>query len=86
MTQEEQKISLLDVRGFYVLMLCTVQAIEDLKRHRADRKANNLMYTLVDSDGKDARVKSADIKVGMILKISEGEEIPSDVLLLKSSR
>ncbi|CAM9603064.1 unnamed protein product, partial [Ectocarpus sp. 12 AP-2014] len=60
---------------------------EDLKRHRSDNRVNNTEATAMDIHTRGGFVPVAwkDVKVGMMVKITDKEEIPADVVLLTSS-
>ncbi|KAL0216803.1 hypothetical protein P9112_008987 [Eukaryota sp. TZLM1-RC] len=60
------------------------EVIDDLSRWRQDRRTNLRRY-LVSNGQSFSMVLSQDIKVGNIIHIRENEEIPADVVVLKSS-
>lgn len=66
------------------LISATKEAIDDLGRYREDTKANQRTYK-VCRNGLKQNVESQNIHVGDIIYLTEGEEIPCDVLLLTSS-
>ena len=70
-----------------ILMLSALKEIvEDWKRHRADDKVNNATTNVLDKDkGKFIEKKWKDIHVGEIVKVSNGEFFPADLVVLSSS-
>jgi P-type E1-E2 ATPase len=63
---------------------CTQSLLDDFSRLRADREANKYPVT-VFRNGKFITINSADVSVGDLMKITEGEHIRADMILLKSS-
>ncbi|KAI9297264.1 phospholipid-translocating P-type ATPase [Neoconidiobolus thromboides FSU 785] len=57
---------------------------DDYKRWKADQQFNERYYSKLRSDGSLKPIQSGQIKVGDIVKISQDEEIPCDLVLLKS--
>lgn len=70
-----------------ILMLSALKEIvEDWKRHRADDKLNNTKTSVLDKDnGKFKVSKWKDLRVGEIVKVSNGEYFPADLVVLSSS-
>ena len=70
-----------------ILMLSALKEIvEDWKRHLADDKVNNAATSVFDEEkGQFQKVKWKDIRVGKIVKISNGEFFPADLIILSSS-
>jgi hypothetical protein len=60
------------------------EALDDIARHKADEKANKRPYYVVDGD-RLRLVRSEDIRVGDLVYIREDEEIPCDLLLVKTA-
>ena len=60
------------------------ELIEEIKRRRQDHITNN-NKALVLKDSKFYEVKWANLKVGDIILVNEGEHFPADLLLLQSS-
>eukprot|EP00761_Pharyngomonas_kirbyi_P005932 gb/GECH01005938.1/.p1 GENE.gb/GECH01005938.1/~~gb/GECH01005938.1/.p1 ORF type:complete len:1157 (+),score=317.75 gb/GECH01005938.1/:1-3471(+) len=58
--------------------------IEDFFRWRSDCKANSIPVNVV-RDGKDIQIKSAQVRVGDIVRVDRGNQFPADMLLLSSS-
>ena len=70
----------------FVLMISVVrEAYEDIKRYRSDTRTNRQMITKIMEDGSTVYQKSSDIQIGDTLLITEGQEFPSDLILLDSS-
>ncbi|AOA64370.1 Aminophospholipid translocase (flippase) [Komagataella phaffii CBS 7435] len=73
-----------------LLVVLTVSAIkeimEDLKRNSADKELNSSKTMVLDSKAQNFVPKSwLNLKVGEIVKVSNGEPFPADLLLLSSS-
>ncbi|CAM9272870.1 unnamed protein product [Laminaria digitata] len=71
-----------------VLMVTMVKdGAEDLKRHRSDKRVNNTPAVAMDlqNRGQFVTIPWKDIKVGMIVKVTDREEIPADMVMLTSS-
>jgi magnesium-transporting ATPase (P-type) len=68
----------------FVLTVTAVKdAFEDLKRRTADQKANNSPTLIFNKQsGKWVESAWADIHVGDLVKIRDGEELPCDILLV----
>jgi phospholipid-transporting ATPase len=62
------------------------EAVEDYKRYRSDREVNNRTVKAVRAGNQRAeRILWSEVRVGDILKVKEGEEIPADLFLISSS-
>lgn len=57
---------------------------DDLKRARADAKSNKALVK-VARDGKIIDIMSKEVVVGDVLYLTDGEPIPADIALLKTS-
>ena len=69
----------------FVLSVAALKdGVEDIYRWREDRKANSRSYQVV-KDGQMQTIKSADLRVGDIVKLSKDEGIPADLIFLSSS-
>ena len=70
-----------------ILMLSALkEVIEDWKRHRADDKVNNATATVFDKEkGTFHDTKWKDLRVGEIVKVSNGSFFPADLIVLSSS-
>lgn len=69
---------------FVVTVTAVKQGYEDWLRHREDNKVNNAPATVL-RDGKVKEVRNQDIVVGDVVKVSDEEGFPCDLLLLMSS-
>ncbi|KAK8388975.1 hypothetical protein O3P69_020739 [Scylla paramamosain] len=69
---------------FVVSVTAVKQGYEDWLRHREDNKVNNAPATVL-RDGRFTGVRWHQISVGDVVKVSDGEEFPCDLLLLASS-
>ena len=70
--------------GPLVLVLAiniTMKALEDVKRHRADRTTNN-SPTLCVVNGAATPIKWVDVRVGDVLLVANREQAPADLLVL----
>jgi phospholipid-transporting ATPase len=69
-----------------LLLSALKEIVEDWKRHRADNTVNNTAISVFDErKGQFKTVKWKDIRVGEIVKVSNGEFFPADLILLSSS-
>ncbi|PWV12738.1 putative phospholipid-transporting ATPase 1-like protein [Trypanosoma cruzi] len=59
------------------------EAVEEFKRHRADRKANSILVDVL-VNGKLEKVASRDLRAGDIVRVHNGEEVRADVFYLSS--
>eukprot|EP01117_Protostelium_nocturnum_P006113 TRINITY_DN2203_c0_g1_i3.p1 TRINITY_DN2203_c0_g1~~TRINITY_DN2203_c0_g1_i3.p1 ORF type:complete len:1236 (+),score=387.58 TRINITY_DN2203_c0_g1_i3:144-3851(+) len=59
---------------------------EDWKRHRSDHKVNSSKTQCFNVEsGKFEETKWSKLKVGQVIKMKDGDQIPADVVLLSSS-
>nr|AHM92900.1 miltefosine transporter [Leishmania amazonensis] len=70
--------------SFVLLVAIIKEAVEDIKRHRADNRANSVL-TQVVRKGKLVSVHSKDIHPGDVVRIKNSEEVHADVVMLSSS-
>ncbi|QPG76827.1 aminophospholipid translocase [Brettanomyces nanus] len=70
-----------------VLLVSAIKEIsEDLKRQASDSELNRSAVEILDVElGEYVRRKWIDVKIGDIIKISNEESIPADLILLSSS-
>jgi phospholipid-transporting ATPase len=69
---------------FVVAVSMLKALIEDLFRYFNDRKCNAIKFSVFRSD-KFRRIPSSEIRPGDIIRVRNGKEIPSDLLLLATS-
>lgn len=72
--------------GFIVLVTMLKDLYEDRKRHHFDNEENNRtteVYNLQQQ--KFISTRWRDLKVGDVIKIKDGENVPVDMILVKSS-
>ena len=70
----------------FILMLSALKEIvEDWKRHRADDKVNNAITNVLNKQGKFVQEKWKNLRVGDVVKVSNNEFFPADLVLLASS-
>ena len=63
------------------------EAREDYYRHQADAIANSRPCILLQPPiGEEHPITSAFVEVGQIVKITQGQEFPADIILLHTSR
>jgi len=60
------------------------EAVDDRRRAREDKKANERMFT-VFKDGVKCEVMAKDINVGDIVYLVDDDEVPADLFLLQAS-
>ena len=75
--------------AFVLTVTMIKEAFDDFGRYRRDKELNNLQYeVLVRSEtgsGVITPIASKDIKVGQIIKITQGQRIPCDLILFKTT-
>lgn len=68
----------------FVLAVSAIKdAFEDVQRRNSDKKVNRRKYNVL-RDGAYIEIRNQDILVGDIIKIKKDEEIPCDIVLLRS--
>lgn len=55
---------------------------EDWKRHREDARTNCSTAHLVAPDGSVRHLAWRDVRVGQVLQVFDGEQVPADLLCL----
>ncbi|KAL3315081.1 Phospholipid-transporting ATPase IA [Cichlidogyrus casuarinus] len=71
-----------------VIILCVSaikEIIEDIKRHKADDKTNNTKTMVLRPNSDWEEVAWKDVQVGEVVKISNGQGIPADIVIFSSS-
>mmetsp|Transcript_16967 Transcript_16967/g.39553 ORF Transcript_16967/g.39553 Transcript_16967/m.39553 type:complete len:1442 (-) Transcript_16967:153-4478(-) len=68
-----------------MLVSAIFAAHDDIRRHRADRQMNSRQISFRKSDGTFDKKRWDAVKVGDVLWIMRGEEIPADTVVLSSS-
>lgn len=58
------------------------EGIEDIGRHKEDKKANSICVNCIDEKGEIVQKKSEDIVVGEAVILHDDEMIPADIILL----
>jgi phospholipid-transporting ATPase len=72
---------------FILFLSAANEGREDYARHKADKMANSRPATLVEENtGALVQTLSAQLAVGQILKIKQGQEFPADLILLATNR
>ena len=71
---------------FVILTITAVkEMVEDIKRHKADRKVNHTKVKVLSDAGKWIHKKWMEVCVGDILNIENSSFFPADLILLASS-
>ncbi|CAG5088553.1 Oidioi.mRNA.OKI2018_I69.PAR.g11882.t1.cds [Oikopleura dioica] len=70
--------------SFVVCITAIKQAYEDYLRYREDKKENNKLIYVVRS-GVLVQDRCMNIRPGDIVRVSEGETVPADLVLISSS-
>ncbi|ORC93723.1 phospholipid-translocating ATPase [Trypanosoma theileri] len=60
-------------------------AVDDIKRYRRDRTANEEKFEKLLPDGRTGIIRASSIQVGDLLVLRHGQRIPADCVLLRSS-
>lgn len=69
-----------------VVVSMMIDLIEDRKKHRQDQKQNLQNVQRIDTKGhKFIQDQSQNLRVGQVIKVSQNERFPADLILLKSS-
>lgn len=66
------------------LFSSTKEAMDDLGRYRADKLTNEVLCS-VAIDGVRTQIRSKDIRVGHLVYVFEDDQVPCDLVVLKSS-
>jgi phospholipid-transporting ATPase len=61
------------------------EIVEDLKRHKADRKVNHSEVDVLSAEGHAVKKKWRDVCVGDIIRVVNEKYFPADLILLSSS-
>ena len=70
---------------FAFLLSACKEAADDYSRAREDRTFNNRMFQKITRDGRECLIQSKKIHVGDIIRVNCNEDIPADMILLRSS-
>ncbi len=68
--------------AFVLSVTMVKEAYEDCKRHCRDSEINSEKYGKLDPAGRVCDVTSANIKVGDVVRVREGQRVPADMVLL----
>ena len=67
----------------FILLVAASKALaEDRKRAAEDRRTNNSPARLVSPDGRTRPIRWRAVRVGDVLEVRDGEDVPADLLLL----
>jgi phospholipid-transporting ATPase len=91
--QMVSQISISDGKPYELLPLSFIVAVtmlkdiyEDMKRHLFDNEENNRVVQVFDSQSLTFKsVKWSELRVGDVVKVSDGEGIPADMIIVKSA-
>jgi len=61
------------------------EGAEDYKRHKSDDEVNNRKCAVIQPDGTEKDVLWKDLRVGMIIRVSNKHEVPADVVCVQTS-
>jgi phospholipid-translocating ATPase len=69
---------------FVLTVTMLKEAYDDIMRMKRDKELNNFTYPVIDTQATDgfAQTKSEDLRVGMIVKLTQGQRVPADLVLL----
>mmetsp|Transcript_18116 Transcript_18116/g.13162 ORF Transcript_18116/g.13162 Transcript_18116/m.13162 type:complete len:91 (+) Transcript_18116:229-501(+) len=68
--------------AFVLFITLMKEAADDITRYRRDRELNYKTVKKLQRNGKFSTIASANMKVGDIIKVKQGERIPADLILL----
>ena len=70
----------------FILLVAAFKALaEDRKRAAEDRRTNSSPARLVLADGRTRHIRWRAVRVGDVLEVRDGEDVPADLLLLSVS-
>jgi P-type E1-E2 ATPase len=61
------------------------EAVEDYKRFISDNEINNRTALVIQEGGSEKEVLWKDLRVGMLVKVSNKDEVPADLIALGTS-
>ena len=68
-----------------VFLTCIKEGLEDLKRHRSDKKTNNRPQDVLVDGSLENGVRWRDLRVGQLVIVRDRDQIPADLVLIASS-
>lgn len=70
-----------------IVLLITMakEGAEDYKRHKSDDEVNNRTCPAITADGSEADVLWHKLRVGQIIRVTNKQEVPADLILLQTS-
>ena len=68
-----------------VFLTCIKEGLEDLKRHRSDKKTNNRLQDVIVGGEIKSDTQWRDIRVGQLVIVRDKDQIPADLVLIASS-
>jgi len=71
---------------FVIIMISMIKdCFEDLKRHNSDKEENNRKVLCLQTNKEFKAISWEELRVGNVIKIMQGEYLPSDLLLLDTN-
>lgn len=67
---------------FVLFITMLKEAVDDFKRYSRDKEMNGKKHEILTNSGNIRIISSKDLKVGMIVKVTQNERVPADLLLL----
>lgn len=76
--------------AFVLVVTMIKEGWDDFNRYRRDKELNNTEYAVLERQKEDGLcsivpIASKDINVGMIIKIVQGQRVPADLVLFKTT-
>ena len=75
--------------AFVLVVTMIKEGWDDFNRFRRDKELNNTEYAALtrqpDGNCTIETIASKNIKVGMIIKIVQGQRVPADLILFKTT-
>jgi phospholipid-translocating P-type ATPase (flippase) len=70
---------------FVLAVTASKDFYEDSRRRKSDKEINGKVTTVAKPGGNDAKIGWSQIRVGQVIRLKAGDQIPADLLLLHSS-
>jgi len=67
---------------FVLVVAVFREAVEDMMRYKQDLKTNSLMVDRLTGEDIVEQISAKAIKVGDIIKLLDGQEVPADVIMI----
>jgi phospholipid-translocating ATPase len=69
---------------FVVSVTMMREAYDDIKRYFEDKKMNTILYQVLTTDEAFVDTESQQLKCGDIIRVSQGQQVPADLIFLHS--